>query len=217
MASAASVAENFVLAPISLALSLSLSKSDPVAPDTAATLLIAESKSAAVFTAAVPSPVTTPVTGSSFCPTEEILFPTVCSFSPVAPIFCKAVADCSACCSSLRSSCSVSTISLWSPSYCCWEIVPFRSASSACRCAVFKVSSFSLVSETACASSLCFCAISSVFPGSSFRSFSTSFSWLCVFLISVLTPFRAVCSFVVSPPISTVIPLILFPAIRLTP
>ena len=95
--------------------------------------------------------------------------------------------------------------------------VPFRSASSACCCAVFKVSSFSLVSETACASSLCFCAISSVFPGSSFRSFSTSFSWLCVFLISVLTPFRAVCNFVVSPPISTVIPLILFPAIRLTP
>ena len=176
MASAASVAENFVLAPISLALSRRLSKSDPVAPDTAATLLIAESKSAAVFTAAVPSPVTTPVTGSSFCPTPETLSPTACSFSPVAPIFCKAVADCSACCSSLRSSCSVSTISLCSPSYCCWEIVPFRSASSACRCAVFKVSSFSLVSETACASSLCFCAISSVFPGSSFNSFSTSLS-----------------------------------------
>ena len=205
------------MAPISLALSLSLSKSDPVAPDTAATLLIAESKSAAVFTAAVPSPVTTPVTGSSFWPTPETLSPTACSFSPVAPIFCKAVADCSACCSSLRSSCSVSTISLCSPSYCCWEIVPFRIASSACCCAVFKVSSFSLVSETACASSLCFCAISSVFPGSSFNSFSTSLSWLCVFLISELTPFRAVCNFVVSPPISTVIPLILFPAIRLTP
>ena len=217
MASAASVAENFVFAPISLALSRRLSKSEPVAPDTAATLLIAESKSAAVFTAAVPSPVTTPVTGSSFCPTEEILFPTVCSFSPVAPIFCSAVADWFACSSRLRSLCSVSTISLCRASYWSWEIVPFRSASSACCCAVFKVSNFSLVSETACASSLCFCAISSVFPGSSFRSFSTSFSWLCVFLISVLTPFRAVCNFVVSPPISTVIPLILFPAIRLTP
>ena len=78
--------------------------------------------------------------------------------------------------SRLRSLCSVSTISLCSASYWSWEIVPFRSASSACCCAVFKVSSFSLVSETACASNLCFCAISSVFPGSSFRSFSTSFS-----------------------------------------
>ena len=145
------------------------------------------------------------------------MFPTVCSFSPVAPIFCKAVADWFACSSRLRSLCSVSIISLCRASYWSWEIVPFRSASSACCCAVFKVSSFSLVSETACASSLCFCTISSVFPGSSFSSFSTSFSWLCVFLISVLTPFRAVCNFVVSPPISTVIPLILFPAIRLPP
>ena len=41
-----------------------------------------ESKSAAVFTAAVPSPATAPVTGRNFLPTEEILSPSACSFSP---------------------------------------------------------------------------------------------------------------------------------------
>ena len=45
--------------------------------------------------------------------------------------------------------------------------------------------------------------------GSSFKSFSTSFSWDWVFLISLLTPDKAEDSFVVSPPISTVIPWIL--------
>ena len=54
---------------------------------------------------------------------------------------------------------------------------------------------------------------SSVLPGSSFRNFSTSLSWFYVFLISEFTPFKAVCSLVVSLPISTVIPLILLPAI----
>ena len=86
MASAASDAENFVLLPISRALSLRASKSAPVAPDTAATLLMAESKSAAVFTAAAPKPVTTPVTGRNFFPTFVILSPTVFSFSPFAAI-----------------------------------------------------------------------------------------------------------------------------------
>ena len=65
-------------------------------------------------------------------------------------------------------------------------IVPSFSACSACSAAVFKVSSFSFVSLTASPRSLCFCASSSVFPGSSFRSLSTSFSWLCVFLISAV-------------------------------
>ena len=52
-----------------------------------------DSKFAAVVTDAAPNPVTAAVTGSIFSPAEEMLFPTVFSFSPVAAIFCTAVAD----------------------------------------------------------------------------------------------------------------------------
>ena len=155
MASAASEAENFVLEPISRALSRNASKSAPVAPETAATWLMAESKSAAVFTAAVPSPTTAPVTGRNFLPTEEILSPSACSFSPEAAIFCTAVADWFACCSKFRRAFSVSMISRCSASYCSCEISPLARAVLACSAAVFRVSSFSLVSETACPKSRC--------------------------------------------------------------
>ena len=64
-------------------------------------------------------------------------------------------------------------------------------------------------SRTASARSRCFCASSSVLPGSSFRRLFTSRSCDCVVRISVLTDFKAVVSFVVSPPISTVMPCIL--------
>ena len=201
-----------VLLPISRALSRRASRSFPVAPDTAATWLMAESKSEATFTAAAPSPPTAAVTGISFCPTPSMAEPTVFNFSPVAAIFCKATADCPACRSRSRRLFSVSMISRWRASYWLWEISPLASASFACSAAVFSVSSFSFVSETAWPSSRCFCAISSVLPGSSFSSFSTSLSCDCVFRISVFTPFSAVWSFVVSPPISTVIPFILFAA-----
>ena len=60
---AASEAENFVLLPISLALSRRASSSFPAAPDTAAIWLMAESKSEATFTAAAESPPTAAVTG----------------------------------------------------------------------------------------------------------------------------------------------------------
>ena len=86
-ADAASVAEYFVFAPISRAFARRSSKSFPVAPAIAATLLIAVSKSEAVFTAAVPSPVIAIVAGSIFCPTLEILLPMVFSFSPFAAMF----------------------------------------------------------------------------------------------------------------------------------
>ena len=56
MASAASDAENLVFAPISRALSLSLTSSSPVAPDIACTLLMPASKLAATATAAAPAP-----------------------------------------------------------------------------------------------------------------------------------------------------------------
>lgn len=93
------------------------------------------------------------------------------------------------------------------------EMSPLASAVFACSAAVFKVVSFSMVSDIASERSFCFCARNSVLPGSSFSSFSTSFRCAWVFLISELTPFRAVCNFVVAPPISTVIPLILLAAI----
>ena len=209
MAEAASEAENFVFAPISRAFSRSLSRSSPAAPDTAATLLMPESKSAATFTAAAPRPPTAAVTGISFLPAPSMEEPTLFSFSPVSPIFCKATADLPACVSSSSRAFSVSTISLCRASYWLWEISPLASASLACCPASFKASSFSFVSPTACARSLCFCAISSVFPRSSFNSLFTSLSCPCVSRISLFTFDKAVDSFVVSPPISTVIPWIL--------
>ena len=89
---------------------------------------------------------------------------------------------------------------------------PFARAVFACSAAVFRVANFSLVSPTASASNFCFCARSSVFPGSSFNNLSTSFSCCCVLLICPLTPFRAVCNLVEYSPISTVIPMILLAA-----
>ena len=211
MASAASDAENFVFAPISRALSRSACKSSPVAPDTAATLDIAESKSAAVLTAAVP----TAAIGTVTCvvkvvPTSAILSPAFSSISPASPSFTKAVREFSASRWRFCSSCSVSMISRWRASYCSCEMSPFARAVFACSAAVFRVSSFSLVAVTASARSFCFCDSSSVLVGSSFSSFSTSLSCVCVFLMFLLTPSSAFDSLVVSPPISTVIPLILF-------
>ena len=92
-AEAASEAENFVFAPISRALSRRVCNSSPVAPEMADTRLMPSSKSAAVLTAAVPSPVTIPVTGRNFLPTSVTFSPIVFSFSPSEAIFCKAVAD----------------------------------------------------------------------------------------------------------------------------
>ena len=65
-ADAASDAENFVFDPISRAFAVSASRSSPVAPEIAATFDIDASKSADVFTAAVPTAVTARVTGSIF-------------------------------------------------------------------------------------------------------------------------------------------------------
>lgn len=143
-----------------------------VIPMVACTWLMEDSKFAAVATAAVPRPVTAAVTGSIFSPTEEMASPVVFNFSPVAEIFCKAVAEVFACSSNFFKSCSVSMISLCRASYCSLLISPLARAVLACSAAVFKVSSFSLVSLTASAKSFSFCARSSVFPGSSFRSFS---------------------------------------------
>ena len=79
IASADSEAENLVCEPISLAFDLNASKSFPVAPEIAATFDMEESKSAVVFTAAVPRPRTGTVTDFvKVLPAEDILFPTFC-------------------------------------------------------------------------------------------------------------------------------------------
>ena len=91
-ASADSVALNLVLAPISLALSFNVSKSLPVAPDIADTLLIEDSKSALVLTTAVPRPTTGAVTAvvrvlpavARLLPTPWILLPIVVTMFLVA-------------------------------------------------------------------------------------------------------------------------------------
>ena len=76
-----------------MSLCTELIKSSPVAPDTAATWLIEESKSESVFTAATPRAVTAAEAGRSFSPAEETLSPADFRFSPAVAIFCTAVAD----------------------------------------------------------------------------------------------------------------------------
>ena len=111
--------------------------------------------------------------------------------------------------------CSVSTISRWSASYWSCVILPSASCWLACSAAVFKVVSFSLVASMASFSIRCFWVTASVLEGSSFRSLLTSFSSDCVVLMVLLTLSSALESFVVSPPISTVMPAIL-DAMRIT-
>ena len=77
---AASEALNFVFAPISRAFARRSSISFPVAPDIDDTFDISESKSAAVFTAAVPIPIIPVVSGISF-------FPALVNVSPTFPTF----------------------------------------------------------------------------------------------------------------------------------
>ena len=89
-AEAASVAENLVLAPISRAFVRRASRSSPVAPEMADTLDMPSSKSAAVFTAAVPSPTIGAVTVFvSVEPTEVIFPPTSSNFPPTSSIFAR--------------------------------------------------------------------------------------------------------------------------------
>ena len=84
IASADSVALYFVSLPICLAFSFNASKSLPVAPETAETLLIADSKSALVFTTAVPIPITGVVTVFIIVvPTDDNCLPTPCILSPI--------------------------------------------------------------------------------------------------------------------------------------
>ena len=209
MADAASEAENFVFSPISLALSRSAWRSSPVAPETAATCAIAESKSAAVFTAAVPRPITASEAGMTLLPTPVILSPTASNLPPTSSILARVALVVTASSCRRRSSCSVSMISLCRASYLSCPRSPFSSCSFACRCASLSVFSFSEVAPMASLRSFCFWARSCVLEGSSFSRRSTSFSSDCVVFIVEFTCFRAFSSPVVSPPISIVMPFIL--------
>ena len=146
-----------------------------------------------------------------FVPISVTLPPTSLIFSPAACI-CEpntdaADADCD---SRLFNWFSVSIISRCKASY---FSCPISSG------VTFSAVSLSVwrrprVSSTAFLSSPCFCVSSSVLDGSSLSSLLTSLRDDCVFLRLESTLFSDCSSFVVSPPISIVIPLILPAAIN---
>ena len=154
----------------------------------------------------MPKAVIPAVTGSIFWPAAVALSPIVPN---VSPTFASVELLAFAWASRLLSSASVAITSRLIARYCSSDASPFLNCCSTWASAVFKTSNFSFVSPTAFVSNCCFCAKSSVFLGSNFKPFSTSFNSLLVLLRSLFTPFNAVCSFVVSPPISIVIPLML--------
>ena len=178
---------------------------------------MAESKSAEVLTAAAPRPATAADAGITAFPAFVIELPTFSNFFPASSILERTLLVVSASLCKRCSSCSVSMISLCKASYLSWPSVPFSSCCFACSWAVFRASNFSFVAEMASFSSFCFWVTRFVLAGSSFRSLLTSFSCDWVFFIVELTFFRALSSPVVSPPISTVMPFILPPAMILTP
>ena len=90
----------------------------------------------------------------------------------------------------------------------CSELSSKPSAFFICSRASFSLSSFSFVLSIACAKYSCFCLTSSVFAGSSFRSLLTSLSPLLASDRDLFTSFSESSSFVTSPFISIVIPLI---------
>ena len=206
----ASEAENFVFAPISRALSRRSCRSSPVAPEIACTFDICASKSEVVLTAAVPRATTGAVTVVvSVLPTPASLFPADSNFFPVSSIFSSAAYVVDTWDSRFLRACSVSSISRCRASYLSCPSVPFSSCCFACSCAVLSVSSLSFVAPMASFRRRCFWARSSVLDGSSFKSFSTSFSSVCVDRIVVLTPLRLFSKEVVSAESVKVRPFIL--------
>ena len=205
--SAASEAENFVSAPNRLASSVSALSSSALAPEIAATSLIPASKSAAVFTAAAPSP-TIPVD------TTLIFLPASVIFSPALwmPLPSFTVASSAVFCRDLSLP-SVSAISLCRALYCSSLILPCLNCSCACRSASLRVFSFSLVASIALASACCFWVSISVFLGSSFKRRCTSFKSFCVVAIVLFVLFNASFKGFTSPPICIVMPFILSAAI----
>ena len=156
-ASPASVAENLVDAPISLALASRSAIWSAVDPDRASTFDIWLSKSAVVLIAAVNPATAAPEIGANAFPTPLILSPTPEILSPAA-LNCSPSTDalCLACFSSASSSFVVFATSAVRVAYCSDEISPLASASAASLAAVFSASNFFLVSSMASARSCCF-------------------------------------------------------------
>ena len=212
--------------------SFSASAASPVAPVLVMIVSYPASSSFAAATApaAIPAaaaetgamPLATPVTLS---PAPFSLSPTPCSFSPVLLIasprfsiaffemsafFCifwdsskdLSVRDCSFCSVSMISRCSASYLSCPISSG-----VTFSAAD-------LSVSRRSLVVSTDFCNSCCFCASSSVFVGSSFKSLSTSFKERSRSLSCLSADDSALSNLVTSPLISTVKPLILLAMLK---
>ena len=175
------------------------------------TFAMASSKLLAMVPATVPIPVIAVVTGIIF-------FPRLVDVSPIFPkafpTFSRVILLCLASSSNLFNDCSVASISRFKARYCSSETSPRLNCSSTWASAVFRTSSFSFVSLIAFERSCCFCARASVFLGSSFNSFSTSFSSAWVLFTFSSTPEMAFSSFVAFPPISIVMPCMLFPLFR---
>ena len=126
-----------------------------------------------MLTDAAPAPVIAAVAGRSDCPRFFALF-------PKSPVVFETAANVELALPVVSfkdfSLFSVSMISLWRASYCSFPRSPDSSCAFACLSASFKLFSLLSVWLISCCKSFCFCASSSVFLGSSFKSLLTSFS-----------------------------------------
>ena len=185
------------------------SSGTPVSFDVSAIVLnfaILSSNSLAAATLAVPTAVIAAVTGNIFCPADVALSPIVPN---ALPTFSSVILLLLAAVSRFFNSSSVAATSLLIALYCSADASPFLNCCSTWASAVFNTSNLSFVSPTAFVSNCCFCAKSSVFLGSNFKPFSTSFNSSFVVLTALFTLDNAFCSFSVLPSISIVIPLML--------
>ena len=163
MASAASVALNFVVAPICFALSLKACSSSPVAPDTAATFDMPASKSMPTFSAMPATPAAASDRYFILPAALDTLFPKFVMFVDNFPI-----RDCDA----FHSSCSFfnwrSLAAVSSASRCSFlyaaELL-LTPASSACARALLSLACFSSVSLTALPSMRVFCSVRTTLLG----------------------------------------------------
>ena len=149
----------------------------PVAPVFLMTVSIASSTSENAATAAVPVAAIGPVTYFvMFSPTLVIFSPVFCSDSPIDSNASCALFGILSSSSVKPSSCFLVAMISRCSACCCFSSSGVASCLFSCSCAFSSSCSRSLVPLTASVSSFCFCASNSVFRGSIFRSFSTSFS-----------------------------------------
>ena len=163
-------------------------------------------RAVAAFFAASVKPSSFSSRDAAFSLASSRSFPDNSAFFPSCAM---AVSVCFAASSKSANSRLVFSTSRFKARYCASETSPFLNCSCTWLSAVFRMSNFSLVSEMASFKRFCFCVRASVLVGSIFKSLLTSLSSAWVFRTCLLTPPRALSSFVVSPPISMVIPFML--------